>query len=148
MIGRSESQRYFSSTCATCFSFSFPIRNLRHSNHRIGAHTCTNQTVPYGTALLGGAVPGTSCQATIAPSLRDAFSPAPLGHNPKSLSAFVERTDLFDPSRLSPWYNDESCEQWAESAANLTSNLEDSLGQALPIAGSVSGHARCFRVVD
>ena len=30
-----------------------------------------NQTVPYGTALLGGAVPGTSCQATIVPSLRD-----------------------------------------------------------------------------
>src|SRR5208283_4950465 len=36
-----------------------------------GAHTCTNHTVPYGTALWGGAVPGTSCQATIAPSLRD-----------------------------------------------------------------------------
>src|SRR5580658_7781495 len=35
-------------------------------------------------------------------------------------------------SRLSPWYNDESCQQWAESAANLTSNLEDSLGKALP----------------
>jgi hypothetical protein len=31
-----------------------------------------NHTVPYGTALLGGdAFPGTSCQATIAPSLRD-----------------------------------------------------------------------------
>ena len=28
-------------------------------------------TVPYGTAFLGGAVPGTSCQATFAPSLRD-----------------------------------------------------------------------------
>src|ERR1700722_5660085 len=51
-------------------------------------------------------------------------------------------------SRLSPGYNDESCQQWAESAAYLTSNLEDSLSQALPIAGSVSGHARCFRVVD
>src|SRR5258707_15897754 len=50
--------------------------------------------------------------------------------------------------RLSPWYNDESCEQWAESAANLTSNLEDSLCKALPIAGSVPGHAGCFRVVD
>jgi len=35
------------------------------------SHTCTNHTVPYGTALLGGAFPGTSCQATIAPSLRD-----------------------------------------------------------------------------
>jgi hypothetical protein len=34
-------------------------------------NTCANHTVPYGTALLGGVVPGTSCQATIAPSLRD-----------------------------------------------------------------------------
>src|SRR5271165_4903829 len=41
------------------------------ANHRIGAHTCTNHTVPYGTAVGGGAVPGTSCQATIARSLRD-----------------------------------------------------------------------------
>src|SRR5271165_3435696 len=47
------------------------VPNFRHSNHRIGAHACTNHTVPYGTALLGGAVPGTSCQATIARSLRD-----------------------------------------------------------------------------
>src|ERR1700730_7446468 len=30
-----------------------------------------DHTVPYGTALLGGVYPGTSCQATIAPSLRD-----------------------------------------------------------------------------
>jgi hypothetical protein len=45
--------------------------SFRPSNHRIGAHTCTNHPVPYGTALWGGAVPGTSCQATIAPSLRD-----------------------------------------------------------------------------
>src|SRR5271165_7368028 len=49
--------------------FSFRIRNFVTPNHRIGAHTCTNHTVPYGTALWGGAVPGTSCQATIAPSL-------------------------------------------------------------------------------
>src|SRR5208283_2422634 len=27
--------------------------SARH-NHRIGAHTCTNHTVPYGTALWGG----------------------------------------------------------------------------------------------
>src|SRR5208337_1791187 len=52
-----------------CFRFSYS--KFRHSNYRIGAHTCTNHTVPYGTALWGGAVPGTSCQATIAPSLRD-----------------------------------------------------------------------------
>jgi hypothetical protein len=37
----------------------------------MGAHACANQTVPYGTVLVGGAVPGTSCQATIAPSLWD-----------------------------------------------------------------------------
>jgi hypothetical protein len=90
MIGRSESQRYLSSTCAPCFRFHI---ETSYSNHRIGAYTCTNQTVPYGTALLGGAVPGASCLATIASSLRDAFSPAPLGHNPKSLSAFVETSD-------------------------------------------------------
>ena len=33
--------------------------------------TCANHTVPYGTVLSGDTVPGTSCQATIAPSLRD-----------------------------------------------------------------------------
>ena len=55
------------------FQFQFSYSKFRHSNHRIGAHTCTNHTVPYGTALLGGVFPGTSCQATIAPSLRDAF---------------------------------------------------------------------------
>jgi hypothetical protein len=38
--------------------------------YRIGAHTCTNHTVPYGTALWVGAVPGTSCLATISLSLR------------------------------------------------------------------------------
>src|SRR5271166_6343537 len=31
------------------FCLKFP-----HSNHRIGAHACTNHTVPYGTALWGG----------------------------------------------------------------------------------------------
>jgi hypothetical protein len=39
------------------FLFQFSYSKLRHSNHRIGAHTCTNQTVPYGTALLGGTCP-------------------------------------------------------------------------------------------
>src|SRR3984957_6405581 len=61
---------------------SVPARRLRHSNHRIGAHTYTNHTVPYGTALLGGAFPGTSCQATIASSLRDkSHSPIEAPHN-------------------------------------------------------------------
>jgi hypothetical protein len=35
-----------------------------------GQHDRAKQTVSYGTALLS-AGPGTSCQATIAPSLRD-----------------------------------------------------------------------------
>jgi hypothetical protein len=56
MIGRSQFQRYFSWKCAPCL---------------IGAHTCTNHTVPYGTALWVGAVPGTSCLAAITLSLRD-----------------------------------------------------------------------------
>src|SRR6185369_11873776 len=69
LIVRSYSQRYFSSKWAPCFlrlntllerfvsddvraaarcNGPFPVRP---SNHRIGAHTCANQTVPYGTAL-------------------------------------------------------------------------------------------------
>jgi hypothetical protein len=52
-------------------SFSSSIKVFITTNHRIGAHTRTNQTIPYGTALLGDAFPGTSCQAKIAPSLRD-----------------------------------------------------------------------------
>ena len=42
-------------------------------NNRIGPHTPTNHTVPYGTVRLGRVVPGTSCQATIMESLRDIF---------------------------------------------------------------------------
>src|ERR1700722_13098878 len=87
MIGRSESQKYFSSKCAPCFlRKANPLlerfvsddvlaaarcNGLFPEPARIGAHTCTDRTVPYGTALLGGAVPGTSCQATITSSLRD-----------------------------------------------------------------------------
>ena len=44
---------------------SFLIRNFRHPNHRIGAHTRANHTVPTGRLFSGGAIPGTSCQATI-----------------------------------------------------------------------------------
>jgi hypothetical protein len=94
MIGRSETQRYFSSKCAPRFCFSFHIRKFVTPIIESVPTPCTNQTVPYGTALLGGAVPGTSCLATMVLSLRDAFSPVPLGHNPKSLSGFVERSDL------------------------------------------------------
>jgi hypothetical protein len=54
--------------------------NLRDTNAECAIallpSTCANHTVPYGTALWGGAVPGTSCQATIAPSLRDISQPA------------------------------------------------------------------------
>ena len=56
------------------FELLLDVMEIRHSNHRIGAaHLCTHHTVPDGTALWGGAVPGTSCQATIAPSLRGLF---------------------------------------------------------------------------
>jgi len=41
------------------------------TSNRIGVHIATDHTVPYGTALWGGAAPGTSCQATIVLSLRD-----------------------------------------------------------------------------
>src|SRR6202035_4586703 len=59
-----------------CAVFQFSYSKFRHSNHRIGAQTCTNHTVPYGTVLSRDAVPGTSCQATIAPSLRDIWQQA------------------------------------------------------------------------
>jgi hypothetical protein len=64
MIGRSESQRYFSSTCAPRFGFSFPIRNFVTPISNRCAHLHESDR-----------------------TLRDAFLPAPLGHNPKSLSA-------------------------------------------------------------
>jgi hypothetical protein len=54
--------------------FCFHIRNfvipILQSPNR-SAHTCKNQTVPYRTALLGGATQALPCQATIALSLRD-----------------------------------------------------------------------------
>jgi hypothetical protein len=85
-------------------------RGIRHSNHRIGAHACANQTVPYGTALLGGAVPGTSCQATIAPSLRDkSHSPiealrklGPKNHGRFSGAARRTNMSSFSPTFSSP----------------------------------------------
>ena len=68
--------------------FRLSYSKLRLANHRIGAHACANQTVPYGTVLLGGAVPGTSCQATIVPSLWDKGQPPKLAYkgNPSMLS--------------------------------------------------------------
>ena len=47
------------------------------SNLRIGGRTCTNHTVPYGTALWATLSPGTSCQATIMLSLWDEIDSAP-----------------------------------------------------------------------
>ncbi len=51
--------------CSHIRNFVTPI--LQSPNR--SAHTGKNQTVPYGTVPWGGAVPGTSCQATIALSL-------------------------------------------------------------------------------
>ena len=66
---KAECQEKFDESKPIFFQLSYS--KFRHSNHRIGAHACRNHTVPYGTALFWGGVPGTSCQATIAPSLRD-----------------------------------------------------------------------------
>src|SRR5580704_18224 len=61
------------------------------------SHTCTDHTVPYGTALLGGAFPGTSCQATITPSLRD-MSQRALARCCCEISASASRRDDTDRS--------------------------------------------------
>jgi hypothetical protein len=45
--------------------------------------TTPDHTVPYGTVLWRGAFPGTSCQATIAPSLRDISQQAQAGPIPE-----------------------------------------------------------------
>jgi hypothetical protein len=82
MIGRGIPDLFLVEMCAVFLNegsmeiiqhkfLKFCISKFRHSNHRIGSLTRTNHTVPYGTAVLDGADPGTSCQATIAPSLRD-----------------------------------------------------------------------------
>ena len=75
----------------------FFLRKANHSNHRIGAHTGANQTVPYGTALLRWRFPGTLCQATVGPSLRD-WGKAPSGN--KSSQIFLNLVP-FNP-RLCP----------------------------------------------
>jgi len=65
------------SPVANLFCLAIPHWKSPPSNLRIGAHICTNHTVPYGTALLGCTVPGTSCLATIMLSLRDDIHSAP-----------------------------------------------------------------------
>src|SRR5580704_12720552 len=56
-----------------------------------------DHTVPYGTAVLGGVFPGTSCQATIAPSLRDNSQQA-LARCCCEMSASASRRDDTDRS--------------------------------------------------
>jgi hypothetical protein len=57
-------QRYFESKGAPCF-----LRKANHSNHRIGAHTGANQTVPYGTALLRRRCPRHFVPGSVPPGL-------------------------------------------------------------------------------
>src|SRR5271156_3864128 len=64
MIGADLIQRYFASKGAPCF-----FRKANHSNHRIGAHTGANQTVPYGTALLRWGCPRHFYDRTVPPGL-------------------------------------------------------------------------------
>src|SRR3984957_446224 len=56
-----------------------------------------DHTVPYGTALLGGVFPGTSCPATIAPSLRHNSQEA-LARGCCEMSASASRRDDTDRS--------------------------------------------------
>src|ERR1700722_12258747 len=64
-----------------------------------------DHTVPYGTALLGGVFPGTSCQATIAPSLRDNSQQA-LARGCREMSASASRRGGTDRSLArSAWEN-------------------------------------------
>ena len=96
-----------------------------------------NHTVPYGTALWGGAVPGTSCQATIAPSLRDisqqtlanpifedwsvpAGSHSALGLSQGILSAMDE--DMEKPCKMLPAHN----RRWLDSLISSGREVVDS----------------------
>ena len=63
---QTRSQRYFASKGAPCF-----LRKANHSNHRSVGRPARIRPYPTGRLFWGGAVPGSSCQATIGPSLRD-----------------------------------------------------------------------------
>jgi hypothetical protein len=65
------------SPVANLFCLAIPHPKFPPSNLRIGGRTCTNHTVPYGRVFGGGAVPGTSCQATIILSLWEEIDSAP-----------------------------------------------------------------------
>ena len=79
------------------------LRNTAHIWREIALGlAATDQTVPYGTALWGGVVPGTSCQATISLSLRDKSDP-PIQDSPQVSSG--RRTIPNSPylRAIQPW---------------------------------------------
>jgi hypothetical protein len=96
--------------------FCFRIRNfviaILQSPNR-SAHTRQNQTVPYGTALLGCRFPGTLCQATIALSLRDK------GHSPMGslIKLALMRVQTLGFPGLRPW-----AESYSPSGATNRAN--------------------------
>jgi hypothetical protein len=98
----------------------YSCSNFRHFNPRIGAHACANQTVPYGTALLGGADPGTSCQATIGLSLRD-WGQIPLSGKTSSHGARGRK-----PTRNT------SGDVWGSHARSYRTLRDGSLGERFP----------------
>jgi hypothetical protein len=71
--------RYDRAECQLCLTI--PHSKFRQSNHRIGAYTCTNHTVPYGTALWGGAVQALRAR------LR---SPVPPGHEDSDAAKHIQ----------------------------------------------------------
>src|ERR1700730_17730805 len=108
--------RVETSVClASCPNPSRPRR--RHSSFVL------DHTVPYGTALLGGVFPGTSCQATIAPSLRDNSQQA-LARCCCEMSASASRRDDADRSQARSAWNYE--ENGLVPAGRLNLRLEAS----------------------
>src|ERR1700692_2110356 len=73
-----------------CLVFSIRISSLQSSNRC--AHLHESDRNPTGRLFWGGAVPGTSCQATIAPSLRDISQQA--------LARYCEVKNLPDPATI------------------------------------------------
>src|SRR5580704_6616902 len=93
------------------------------------AHTCTNHTVPYGTALWVGAVPGTSCQATIASSLWDGlFSSCPRHFVPGYDHAVAVGQNTFFPLRLGPKGQESAAFSWIISPGAGRAKLRLSRG--------------------
>ena len=65
--------------------------NCRPSNHRIGAHTYANQTVPYGTALLGW-----RCPRHFVPGYDRTVPP---GLSQQALASYEEVSALLNPAK-------------------------------------------------